>query len=212
MPKHSFARVLYRYLSGRPLDGEPRTDGGYVRRPTRILTATGRTSAWSMLPGWKRQTVRLGIPTATCGASAAFAAVPTYTASALGTLAAVGAVSGARRARQSWRMRRFNAVYVRPTLTAISPAVENAPVKLLISPELGTLTPRLTKPMSVAEVAVRTWYGEHVEPVLRFLPDQVWRGWVRTKQHAEPVTRRLEVFRRPVDEVERSRIELRVSA
>jgi len=53
-PKNTVPRVVYRFVSGRPLDGLARSDCGYLRPGKRALTVNGHASAWSMLPGWKR--------------------------------------------------------------------------------------------------------------------------------------------------------------
>lgn len=209
--EHSVMRVVYRYVSGRPLDGERRTDGGYLRRGRRVLAPSGHASKWAMLPGWQRQAWRLGAPVALGGVYSAYLTSPDLTAGTAAVLAAAGGTCAARRARTAWRMRRFNAAYINPTLAALTGALGDAPVKLHVSPELGNLVPRLVKPMSPAEKAVRAWYGEHVEPVVRWAPDWVWRAWVRAQATAKPVTSRLELFRRPGDSDTGPRIELLTS-
>jgi hypothetical protein len=82
------------------------------------------------------------------------------------------------RARRYLRERRFRLEYIEPTLAAMSPALglDDSAVRLYVDPKLGNLTPRLAKPLSPAEQAVRRWYGEHVEPRLRWLPDRAQRG------------------------------------
>ncbi|GLW32290.1 type IV secretory system conjugative DNA transfer family protein [Actinoplanes regularis] len=187
---HSVARVVYRYVSGRPLSGR----GGYPY----LRPGMGR------LAGWQRQVWRLGAPALTSLA----AAVPDYgiptTASGL---ALVAAASGQRHLRHQ----RFRRAYVAPTLAAMSPAlgVYEDGIRLHVDPALGTLTKRLAKPLSPAERAARLWYGEHVEPLVRWLPDQIQRGIWALQRTMTPVTRRLEVFRRPSEEYT-PRIELEV--
>jgi hypothetical protein len=52
--------VTYRFVSGRPLDGERRTDATWRWAGTKSTrSGVERFSAWSALPGWKRQAVRL---------------------------------------------------------------------------------------------------------------------------------------------------------
>src|SRR3954464_109969 len=82
------------------------------------------------------------------------------------------------RARQYLRERRFRREYIEPTLAAMSPALglEQSQVRLHVDPSLGTLTPRLMRPPSPTERAVRQWYGENVEPALRWLPERAQRG------------------------------------
>jgi hypothetical protein len=147
-------RIVYRYLSGRPLGG--RQDGGYLR-------AGAGGSTWARWPGWRRQAVRLGVPGALLGSWAAYSTEPVLTEAGGTALATVTAVRVVRAGRRAWRSRRFRAAYIRPTLAALAPALGDAPVRLHVDPGLGTLMPRLARPMSPAETAVRTWYGQRVE-------------------------------------------------
>lgn len=179
-PKQTVPRVVYRYLSGRPVNG--RKGYPYMRR------GRGR---W---PGWKRQAYRFGVPAAT----AIVATHPRETAVTLGAAAAVTAWRGRRRLVR----RRFDREYIVPTLTAIRvPLGLETGIRLHVDPRLGNLTPRLAKPLSPAEVAVRAWYGERVEPVVRWLPDRVQLGMWSVQRWARPATRRLEVFRRPGEQL-----------
>jgi hypothetical protein len=186
-------RIVYRYLSGRPLGG--RQDGGYLR-------AGAGGSTWARWPGWRRQAVRLGVPGALLGSWAAYSTEPVLTEAGGTALATVTAVRVVRAGRRAWRSRRFRAAYIRPTLAALAPALGDAPVRLHVDPGLGTLMPRLARPMSPAETAVRTWYGQRVEPVWRWLPDRVQRGLWTAQRTARPVTGKLgELLRAPVEDV-----------
>jgi len=186
--KHSFPRLVYRYVSGRPLTGR---DGyPYLSR------GKGR------LAGWQRQLIRLGVP----AVSLAAVSYPKQ----IGVAIAAVAVAVSWRLRRRLTRRRFTREYVTPTLKALAPALGREPgqISLRVDPTLGDLTPRLAKPLSPAEVAVRAWYGEHVEPVIRWLPDQAQRALWAAQRAAEPVTRRLAVFRRPTPPDAGPRIEL----
>ncbi|MEW2383709.1 DUF87 domain-containing protein [Micromonospora sp. NPDC047707] len=134
------------------------------------------------------------------------AGYPEQTGAALGTAAVVTAY----RARRRLVARRFRREYVTPTLAALAPALGREPgqVRLHVDPTLGNLTPRLAKPLSPAEEAVRAWYGEHVEPVIRWLPERAQRVAWTLQRAAAPVTDRLAVFRRPGVEEVGPRIEL----
>jgi hypothetical protein len=142
-------RIACRYLAGRPLDGAA-SRGGSLRR-----------LAW-----------RVGLPAALIWMCAVWITHPV----AGRILAAAFAVYGGRRAWRWWRTRRFRNVYLRPTVAALAGTLGDAPVRLHVDPDLGNLMPRLAKPMSPAEVRVRAWYGQHIEPVLRWLPDRAQRG------------------------------------
>ena len=78
--KHSMIRFVYRYVSGRPMDG--RTGWPY------LSSGPGR---W---PGWKRQAWRLGVP----AAGWIVVHYPAQVATATGITAA----AVAWRARQRW--------------------------------------------------------------------------------------------------------------
>jgi len=180
---------LYRYASGRPIDG--RTGHPYLRPgPARLA-------------GWQRQAWRLGLPPAVVVAMFDQTAAQVV----VGALVLLAVWRGPRFARRS----RFVGEYIAPTLAAMSPALglDDIRVRLLVDPALGQLTPRLAKPLSPAEVAARRWYGERVEPVLRWLPERVQRGVWRVQGWARPATSKLVVFRRP-GEVLGPRIELLV--
>ncbi|MGW3789676.1 helicase HerA domain-containing protein [Micromonospora arida] len=185
--KHTASRVVYRYVSGRPLDGRQ----GFPYRHR----GPGR------LAGWQRQAVRLGVP-----AAAVLSAIyPDQSGAALGTVAAVAAYRGRRRLTA----RRFRREYVAPTLAALAPAMGlQTGVRLHVDPSLGNLTPRLARPLSPAEEAARRWYGERVEPVVRWLPERAQRAAWAAQRAARPVTSRLAVFRRPGVEEVGPRIEL----
>ncbi len=174
-PRHTAPRVLYRYVSGRPLDG--RAGYPYLSR------GAGR---W---PGWRRQALRLAVPATTLGTLHEPRAV-----------VVAGVVAGVALRRRLVR-RRFRREYVTPTLAALSVPLGGARVRLHVDPALGSLTPRLAKPLSPAEEAARRWYGEHVEPVLRWPGDRAMRAWWLLQRAAAPATKKLEVFRRPGEQV-----------
>lgn len=196
-PPADDAGAVYGFLTGRQI-GYARTDATYLRPGT--LAVRGRPGRWAYRPGWQRQAYRLGVLAASAGSWAAYAAAPTLTASAAAALAAVGGGHGARVAKRNMRMRKFRRAYIRPVLGALRPALGDAPVQLHISPELGTLVQRLARPMSPAETAVRAWYGEHVEPVVRWLPERAQRGVWALQRRARPLTGKLAVFRVPHEE------------
>lgn len=179
-PRNTAVRVAYRYVSGRPLNGLG--DSTYLHRGA---------ARW---PGWKRQAYRLAVP-----AAAAAAVVRPHDAL---VVAGGAAAAAAWRGRRRFTRRRFHATYIEPTLTAVRvPLGLEAGVTLHVDPSLGNLTPRLAKPLSPAEQWARRLYGEHVEPVVRWLPDRVQRAAWAVQHAARPVTDRLQVFRRPGEQL-----------
>jgi hypothetical protein len=187
-------RTAYRYTAGRLLDG---TGTGSYLRP-------GTGTWWQRRPGWQRQAVRLS-PVAYVAGVQVCAAHPWLVLAA----AAVAGVPAARWARGRWRMRRFRATYIRPTLGALRPALGDAPVRLHVDPSLGSLLVRLARPMSPAERWVRERYGLRVEPVLRWAPDHLYRGRQVVRRRLAPVVGPvITAVRRPAEE-RGPRIELR---
>ncbi len=179
-------RVVYRYVAGQPLDGRP----GYPY----LTRGDGR---W---PGWRRQALRLGVPAA--------AGVTVYAPRDAAAAAAVLGAGAAWQMRRRWSRRRFRREYISPTLAAIAVPLGGVRVRLHVDPGLGSLTPRLAKPLSPAEERARLWYGEHVEPVVRWPADTTMRAWWALQRAAAPVTERLAVLRRPGREQLGPRIEL----
>lgn len=188
--RHTVPRVIYRYTTGRPLNGEP---------APYLSSGTGRTR-WGRWPGWRRQVIRLGLPAAALAGHAAYLADPVATELGATGLAALAAAKGARAGRRAWRSRRFRATYIRPVLSALGPALGDAPVQLHVDPGLGSLLPRLARPMSPAEQAARAWYGQHVEPVVRWAPERVQRAVWAVQRRARPVTRHTAKLRVPREE------------
>jgi hypothetical protein len=200
MPEHSLDRIIYRYVSGRPLDGAPRTDATYLHPGTRVLTATGRASRWARLPGWKRQAVRLLAPPALASAVYGSIAAPGTAQACAAVVGGAAALRAVRSARARVRTRRFRRLYSRPLAQVVGPMAgipDGTPPDrwLTISPELAGLAPRLARPMSPAEIWVRERWAAHVAPVTGFLPDQMMRAQWWIQGRAKPVTRRLEWFR-----------------
>jgi ATP:corrinoid adenosyltransferase len=180
--EHSLGEVLWRYVAGRPLDGR---DGyPYLR------------AGAGLVAGWQRQAWRLVVPTA----GVATAMDPDFQhVTGVGGLALLAAVRG----RQQVVRRRFHREYIAPTLAAIQPplGMQGDGVTLYVDASLGNLTPRLAKPLSPAEERLRVLYGERIEPVVRWLPEQIQRGLWAVQRAARPATSRMEVFRRPGEQL-----------
>jgi hypothetical protein len=168
-------RVVARYLTGRPLDG--RTGYPYLKR------GPGR---W---PGWKRQVFRIAGPAVGVGVLAEPRTMAEVAGAAL--------IVGGRTLRRRWRQRRFRREYISPTLAAVRVPLGDVRVRLHVDPGLGSLTPRLAKPQSPAEKALRRWYG-HAERYLRLPVDQAMIGWWWAEGYVRPPAQRFAAhFRRP---------------
>lgn len=204
--KHTVTRVVGRYVSGRRLTGRPYdTDSTFFHAGTRSLAPHGRASSWSMLPGYKRAAIRLGVPAAAAAVTAAALTHPTATTLTTGTAATVAAYRGGRAARNRIRTRRLRRIIVRPTARVIAPmlgmpAYADPSKWLNISPELSGLAPKYARAMSPAELWTRERYAEWIEPLIRYLPDQTMRAWWAASERLRPYLEWTNVFRRPAEE------------
>jgi hypothetical protein len=134
--KFMFFRILFRYVSGRPLDGIARTDSSFLRPATKALTVTGRATRWASLPGWKRAAWRI------LGPFVAFLVLVAWHLHQTSTLAAGSALAvwGGRRTVRRIKTRRVRKQYVEPLAAVLAkPLRQEAtnPVKwVFIPPEL----------------------------------------------------------------------------
>lgn len=58
---HSPARLAFRFLTGRPLDGIRRTDAIFIRPGRTSMDPSGYATKWSYLAGYQRLLIRLGL-------------------------------------------------------------------------------------------------------------------------------------------------------
>jgi Helicase HerA, central domain len=177
--------TITRYLTGRPLDAYQASAGHYPY----LTRGSGR------LAGWQRQLLRLVVP-----ASLIAAAIYPRVAVAV-------AVVGAWLLHRRWTRRRFHRAYIGPTSAALRPVLGGATMRLHVDPSLGTLVARLAKPLSPAETRLRTWYGVHVEPPLRYLPNRCWRVMAAVRGRLGE-SRLVKAVRRPRREGHGPKVEL----
>lgn len=118
------SRVVGRFVSGRPMDGVPRSNATFLRRGTRTMLAhQDKPSRWMALPGWQRAAWRFGftIPTATTLPGLWFA--PTATIVADGSLTAGLTAWGAWRTTRAIRTHKINKQWVKPLHWALHPVI-----------------------------------------------------------------------------------------
>lgn len=60
------AKVAGRFVAGRDLKGGAKTDAGWRRKGSTVLTGTGHATRWSHLPHWQRSAARLSATATTC--------------------------------------------------------------------------------------------------------------------------------------------------
>lgn len=125
--KHGAGVVAWRFATGQHLDGKARTDAGFTRRGTRILTHTGHATRWAHLPHVRRAALRWALCVTPVALLAGFATdvLATLTALACVTLVALALFAAlCVRLARAWSHRRG---HVRPLAKALSPVLGVSP-------------------------------------------------------------------------------------
>lgn len=92
--RHQALRVALRFLAGRDLDGQLRTDARWSKPGTQALTMTGRASRWAHYPHRRRSGLRVLTMGALLTSGLGWVVSPAATAQTLRVLAWVGIVVG----------------------------------------------------------------------------------------------------------------------
>jgi hypothetical protein len=148
---HGAPALIWRWLSGEPLDGNPRTDAGWFRPGVKPLTRTGHASRWAHLRREARAGIRSGGTVATGAVAWGYAA---HRAATLASLLAVALVAFVLGAWASWRGVagwRHSRAWVRPLHLALAPAVG---VPLAARPSSWLTVPRDYARREGAEVRI----------------------------------------------------------
>lgn len=127
-PGPSAGAMSWRWISGAPLNGIPRTDAGFIRRGAQDLTpAHTRAHGWDYLPRWQRAAWRGGPTLATPAAGTGWLIDPATTLVVLTVAFVVGASFGAWRIRRAVALFRVQRQVARPLAVALSSVTgENA--------------------------------------------------------------------------------------
>ena len=145
-----------RFLSGRPMDGELRTDATLFSHPTRALHPTAKRSPWHWRPGWHRAAARLLSLTVTLLVVYGLLFARTATANAI--TAAFAAAAGyvawrAYRGARSWaravtwnRNRPWRSAWSALILPITHHLHYRAPLRAALTAEMGVPPPRLRLP------------------------------------------------------------------
>lgn len=115
----SLGTAAWRFVSGHHMDGQHRTDAGWVRRGTRPVAAGGRVTRWTILSRAERAAWRLGTVAVLGGIGYGEATAPQTTDESLtgaGVAAALAGGYAAVRGALNWRHRRH---WVRPLHLAL---------------------------------------------------------------------------------------------
>lgn len=178
--------LTFRFFAGRPMfvpKNKRATDATFWHRGTKLMPGheADRLSFWAFMPEWERAAVR------TACLVIFYLIVSTWWTGSwvTGTAALVVPFSlscvAIQRATQAWKFRKVRRTYTNPLARALRQALGinqylSARRWLTITPELEGLLPELIKPMKPWEVKVRVWYGQHLEPAVRWFPDRVRRA------------------------------------
>src|SRR5262245_22453066 len=96
-PRQTVPRVLWRFVTGRPLNGWSNTDAPFFRPATQIREWPGRSSKWAMMAGWQRAAVRLGTLAGAITTLTGYIVAPRLTVSLLTAITVTAAGYGAWR-------------------------------------------------------------------------------------------------------------------
>jgi hypothetical protein len=122
-----FIRLSGRFLLGRPLDGERRTDATFFRPGTKVLSERTYSGRWALLAGWQRAAVRTVLTFGTATFVYLYYVRPgaalTLGLTAAGAAAGIGGVRGFH-ALRAWRHTR---TVVRPLHVALSRVLAVSP-------------------------------------------------------------------------------------
>jgi hypothetical protein len=114
------ARVGFRLLAGRDLDGKTRTDHGWATHGTKALTPHGRASRWAHYPHRRRSLIRLAVITAPLLAGYGLVTNWASTDSTLRVIVWLALAAGAWAVVEKSRRWSHYHSYIAPTAAALS--------------------------------------------------------------------------------------------
>lgn len=157
----------FKFFTGQPIFGEPRTDASAFRSATKIIHPSGRASRWAHLSHAQRAIWRLSGVAVASGTTAAYLAHPLATEIGGGMVAAAGASYGVYWARREVRQREHTRKIVGPLAEALAKPLELSPLQV----QRGLTVPLEYATAPGAEVVAPVpdgWHGERstVESVI----------------------------------------------
>ncbi|AEH11800.1 hypothetical protein FsymDg_4553 (plasmid) [Candidatus Protofrankia datiscae] len=115
------ARIVgWRWVSGSPLDGVPRTDATWLHPATTVIHPSGRAYRWQHRPRWQRAAHRTGGTLAVLGEAYGQIADPTLTTSLTAVAVAGGLAYAGNRAHRRWVHRQHRRRLVQPLMKSLS--------------------------------------------------------------------------------------------
>lgn len=123
----SGAVLLWRFISGAHMDGRPRTDSGWTRPASRVLTATGQASWWAHQTRARRAGCRAAAVGLVLGEAAMWLLVRPE-AAALSLIVAAGLLGlGGWAVARRIRLARHRRTLIRPMSEALAPYLGTTP-------------------------------------------------------------------------------------
>ncbi|THJ75129.1 hypothetical protein E7Y31_07415, partial [Candidatus Frankia alpina] len=114
-------RVIgWRWFSGAPLDGIPRTDATWTQPATAVIHPSGRAYRWQYRPRVQRAGIRTGATLATLGEIYGEITHPVLTESLTATAVAGGLGYAGNRAYRRWTLRQHRRRLVQPLMKSLS--------------------------------------------------------------------------------------------
>lgn len=133
----SAGQVTWRWMTGAPLDGAPRTDAGWFRPGVEDLTPPAkRAHRWDYWPRWKRAGWRGGTSTTFPAAGTGFLLDPATTLAVLTVAFVCGAGIGAWRIRRAARIWRVQREIARPLALTLSRVTGDHPGRIMAEMKL----------------------------------------------------------------------------
>jgi hypothetical protein len=118
-------RVVYRFVSGRHLSGNPASNATYLHKADEMLVKrpANKSTRWAMAPGYYRQAWRMGVVSTLAGTAYGYAVAPLATEIGGGGITLAASALGGRKAYKAIRNRQYKKKVIRPLITALSPVV-----------------------------------------------------------------------------------------
>jgi hypothetical protein len=143
--RHGFWVLVWRWLSGMPLDGQFRTDATWFRSSSVALHPLGRSDpsrvhSWHHRPRIQRAAVRTGVTVGPLLLLAAAAAWPVATAAVLAVPTAAACGYAVWRVYVLARRLRHHLAWHRPTYRALARELPAPPPRLAIEPDRSKVT------------------------------------------------------------------------
>jgi hypothetical protein len=121
--EHSAGKLAWRFATGAPMDGHPRTDATWFSSGHAVAAPYTTARRWDYRPRAQRAAIRWACTVGAVGWLVGYTNAPELTLALTFLVMAAGVGRAGWRAWQRWKMRQHNRRYVRPLHTALAPQV-----------------------------------------------------------------------------------------